>query len=205
MVRRDCRAGGSLEAAAQSTSVNLVPLLLTGVRLHPPGRTDKNLCRCFGAPARRVFPDHLITYAQRSFPREHAEELPSLSSPPRNFCYRQKRQKQNPAYVFTKVLNEIETCVLHTASHFLHHAGWTVHSMQQDGILVRPPASLRPEQGDRPGRELVAAAEAALRAIAKQTMDSISKPPPLGLGLDITLTVKELYGIDPQTILRSFD
>ena len=42
-------------------SANLVPLLLTGVRLHPPGRTDKNLCRCFGAPARRVFPDHLIT------------------------------------------------------------------------------------------------------------------------------------------------
>ena len=27
-----------------------VPLLLTGVvRHHPPGRTDKNLCRCFGA------------------------------------------------------------------------------------------------------------------------------------------------------------
>ena len=25
------------------------------------GRTDKNLCRCFGAPACRVFPDHLIT------------------------------------------------------------------------------------------------------------------------------------------------
>ena len=43
-------------------SVNLVPLLLTGVRLHPPGRTDKNLCRCFGAPACRVFPDRLITY-----------------------------------------------------------------------------------------------------------------------------------------------
>ena len=36
-------------------------LVRTGVRLHPPGRTDKNLCRCFGAPARRVFPDHLIT------------------------------------------------------------------------------------------------------------------------------------------------
>ena len=35
-------------------------LLLTGVRLHPPGRTDKKLCRCFGAPARRGFPDHLI-------------------------------------------------------------------------------------------------------------------------------------------------
>ena len=51
-------------------SVNLVPLLLTGVRLHPPRRTDKHLCRCFGAPATRtyddrtgrVFPDHLITY-----------------------------------------------------------------------------------------------------------------------------------------------
>ena len=26
-----------------------------------PGRIDKNLCRCFGAPACRVFPDHLIT------------------------------------------------------------------------------------------------------------------------------------------------
>ena len=37
--------------------------LLTGVRHHPPGRTDQNLCRCFGAPAVacRVFPDHLIT------------------------------------------------------------------------------------------------------------------------------------------------
>ena len=51
-------------------SVNQVPLLLTGVRLHPPGRTDKNLCRCFGAPATharrphgRVFPDHLIITA----------------------------------------------------------------------------------------------------------------------------------------------
>ena len=32
----------------------LVPLLLTVVRRHPPGRTDKNLCRCFGAPACRV-------------------------------------------------------------------------------------------------------------------------------------------------------
>ena len=30
-------------------------------RHHPPGRTDKKLCRCFGAPACRVSPDHLIT------------------------------------------------------------------------------------------------------------------------------------------------
>ena len=53
------RGGPSLEGLPRA-SVNLVPLLLTGVRLHPPGRTDKNLCRCFGAPARRVFAD-LIT------------------------------------------------------------------------------------------------------------------------------------------------
>ena len=44
----------------------LVPLLLTGVRHHPPGRTDKNLCRCFGAPACRVFPDQLITLPRLS-------------------------------------------------------------------------------------------------------------------------------------------
>ena len=41
----------------------LVPLLLTGVRHHPPGRTDKNLCRCFGAPARRFFPSARCTPA----------------------------------------------------------------------------------------------------------------------------------------------
>ena len=30
----------------------------TGVRHHPSARaTDKTLCRCFGAPARRVSPD----------------------------------------------------------------------------------------------------------------------------------------------------
>ena len=34
-----------------------VPLLLTDVRLHPPGRTDKILCRCFGAPATRTHDD----------------------------------------------------------------------------------------------------------------------------------------------------
>ena len=46
----------------------LVPLLLTGVRHHPPGRTDKNLCRCFGAPACRGFPfspDHVRGIHQR--------------------------------------------------------------------------------------------------------------------------------------------
>ena len=57
--------GGVPWAAAYGVTVNLVPLLLTGVRHHPPGRTDKTLCRCFGAPACRVFPDHLITRGQR--------------------------------------------------------------------------------------------------------------------------------------------
>ena len=47
-----------------TVSVNLlVPLLSTGVRHHPPGRTDKNLCRCFGAPAARfsLITDHWAT------------------------------------------------------------------------------------------------------------------------------------------------
>jgi hypothetical protein len=39
---------------------------LTGVRHHPSRRTDKNLCRCFGAPACRVF---LITFANITSPR----------------------------------------------------------------------------------------------------------------------------------------
>ena len=38
--------------------------LLTLLTYWAPGRTDKNLCRCFGAPACRVFPDHLITGAR---------------------------------------------------------------------------------------------------------------------------------------------
>ena len=41
------------------------PLLWAGVQTPSlgltSGRTDKNLCRCFGAPACRVSPDHLIT------------------------------------------------------------------------------------------------------------------------------------------------
>ena len=64
----------SLEAAAQSKRY-LVPLLLTGVQQSPgtQGRTDKNLCRCFGAPARRVFPDHLITFFFRAKERRGGE------------------------------------------------------------------------------------------------------------------------------------
>ena len=71
-------------------SVSLVPLLLTGVRLHPPGRTDKNLCRCFGAPAThvrrphgRVFPEHLIiTYPPRTAPGRATTARPFS----REFC-----------------------------------------------------------------------------------------------------------------------
>ena len=57
----------------------LVPLLLTGVRHHPPGRTDKNLCRCFGAPACRVSPDHLIR--PESAPCAAARSYPPHSQP----------------------------------------------------------------------------------------------------------------------------
>ena len=78
--------------------------------------------------------------------------------------------------------------------------------MQQDGLLVRPPPHLRPEvEGTRPGRELVSAAESALRAIASQVTTSVAQPAPRGLGIDVTLVVKELYGLDPESILRNFD
>eukprot|EP00964_Phaeocystis_antarctica_P165119 scaffold144529_cov105-Phaeocystis_antarctica.AAC.1 len=77
--------------------------------------------------------------------------------------------------------------------------------MQQDGLLVRPPTQFRPEQGTRPGRELVTAAETALDSIARQVKASIAQPAPEGLGIDVTLVVKELYGIDPEPTLRSFD
>ena len=42
--------------------------------LHLKERTDKNLCRCFGAPACRFFPDHLMTSKLKS--------RPVLSAPP---------------------------------------------------------------------------------------------------------------------------
>ena len=57
-VRRPIAGRGGPPRPPPRASVNLVPLLWTGVRHHPPGRTDKNLCRCFGAPACRVFPNH---------------------------------------------------------------------------------------------------------------------------------------------------
>ena len=116
-----------------------------------------------------------------------------------------KKQKAASVHVFMKVLNELEACILHTAAHFLSLAGWTVHSMQQDGILVRPPASLRPVPGARPGRELVTAAESALDSIARQVMASVAQPAPTGLGMDVALVVKGLFGLDPEPILRSFD
>jgi hypothetical protein len=56
-------------AAVWSTRITPVPLLLTGVRHHPPGRTDKHLCRCFGAPARRVFPSPVCSASCLRFVR----------------------------------------------------------------------------------------------------------------------------------------
>jgi hypothetical protein len=48
------------------------------------GRTDKNLCRCFGAPARRVFPDHLITCTLSPSARaDRQEPLPMFGAPAR--------------------------------------------------------------------------------------------------------------------------
>ena len=79
-VRRHRRAGGSLGPPPR-VSVNLVPLPLTGVRHHPPGRTDKTLCRCFGAPACRVFSAHLLTRGERfSRPRSVPSAPPTSKS-----------------------------------------------------------------------------------------------------------------------------
>ena len=70
MIRKDPKKTtfAKISSLSYLFTITPVPLLLTDVRLHPPGRTDKILCRCFGAPATharrphgRVFPDHLIT------------------------------------------------------------------------------------------------------------------------------------------------
>jgi hypothetical protein len=53
--RRGSAASRGLLSVGYSETTNGV-----SARLHPPGRTDRIFCRCFGAPARRVFPDHLI-------------------------------------------------------------------------------------------------------------------------------------------------
>ena len=56
--------GGPLRPPLPRVSVNLLASSTTAVDRRSDttaGRTDKNLCRCFGAPACRVFPDHLIT------------------------------------------------------------------------------------------------------------------------------------------------
>ena len=69
--RSRCRSGPSPAVARVERCVNVTDSLMARpngssapatARQYPPGRTDKNLCRCFGAPARRVLPDHLITY-----------------------------------------------------------------------------------------------------------------------------------------------
>jgi hypothetical protein len=44
---------------------------------HPPGRTDKNLCRCLGAPACRIFPDHLIIRRSNKYANSKRSPLAS--------------------------------------------------------------------------------------------------------------------------------
>ena len=78
--------GGSLGPPPR-VSVNLVPLLWTGV----PTRHDKNICRCFGAPACRVFPDHLITFRiafclePLDFPANFQTSTPAAANKARGF------------------------------------------------------------------------------------------------------------------------
>ena len=64
---------------------------------------------------------------------------------------------------------------------------------------------LRGDEVARPGFEspcdqLIVA---ALRDIARQASMSVAQPAPWGLGRDVTLVVKELYGLDPEPIMRS--
>ena len=49
------------------------------------------------------------------------------------------------------------------------------------------------------------AAEAALNSIARQVKEAVARPVPGGLGIDVALAVKGLYGLDPELTLSSFD
>ena len=52
-----------MSSGLPSRVLRIPPYLCCGpaFRHHPLRRTDKILCRCFGAPVRQAFPDHLIT------------------------------------------------------------------------------------------------------------------------------------------------
>ena len=75
---RPSRAHATPPRAGCPSDPYLLTYTLTGVRHHPPGRTDKNLCRCFGAPACRVFPDHLIIPCALYLPFLVVRLLPDL-------------------------------------------------------------------------------------------------------------------------------
>ena len=75
LVEAGAEAAGAGEAAA-TPMASVGEAVVTGARVARsgaldvdarrggamrPGQTDKNLCRCFGAPACRDFADHLIT------------------------------------------------------------------------------------------------------------------------------------------------
>jgi hypothetical protein len=50
-------------------------------------RTDKNLCRCFGAPARRVFPDHLITLLGKGSLLRNEPQYPTYLPTTKGYAY----------------------------------------------------------------------------------------------------------------------
>ena len=71
----DFGLGTACARAGAGAVRRLAARLASGDRRSTPSasRTDKNLCRCFGASARRVFPDHLI--------RWHVTLLPCVLPP----------------------------------------------------------------------------------------------------------------------------
>ena len=83
-----------------------------------------------------------------------------------------------------------------------HRAG---HSYLQDGLLVRPPPHLQPSPGDGPTAEMAEAAQDALEAIALRSTRALCQPSPTGLGIEVALSVKGLYGVDPTPTLARFD
>ena len=118
---------------------------------------------------------------------------------------KQAKADKQPKTVFAKVTQEIEACVLALTIPHLESRGWTVHSLQQDGLLVAPPPILRPSEGCSPSEQQVAAAKAALLELAQEAEETIRAPPPTGLGLTIRWDVKDLFGVDASAVLAEFD
>ena len=118
---------------------------------------------------------------------------------------KQAKADKQPKTVFAKVTQEIEACILALTIPNLESRGWTVHSLQQDGLLVAPPPGLRPAEGCSPSEQQVTAAKAALLGLAQEAEEIIRAPPPTGLGLAIRWDVKDLFGADASALLAGFD